>query len=315
MAVKSSSGIRAIRAQLSSSRASFSLQSPVRRFASDYSHLQSELPARRLPLLYEDFTPDQSRKLSISLAPFIQTSIPDTKPSPTSTNLRLPPAHHLVYNNPIILSNKLLADGTDPLQSPGRPFVRRMWAGGSVTAGPKVDTLTMDGGKFVTLEGIRDVTIKGKPGQEKVFVGIERRMAKLDDVSESEDSVRSRLWTNSSDDFGDAALIERRNIVFMYERTPEELAAIKEGKPGPPPKTLKRKSRLYSSTMLIVEQHQMPPTSLILSRRMLLSCSVTAPLLSTPTPSISIHTTAALLRDTGTYSSTAPSHLLSSYPY
>jgi hydroxyacyl-ACP dehydratase HTD2-like protein with hotdog domain len=193
-------------------------------------------------LLYEDFTPDQSRKLAISLAPFIETVVPDTKPAPSSSKLLLPPAHHLVYNNPIIPSNSLLPDGTDPLQSPGSPFVRRMWAGGSVTAGPKIDSLTMDGGKLVTMEGIRDVTVKGRPGEEKIFVGIERRMMKLDDPSEGEDSIRARIWKDTAEDFGDAALIERRNIVFMYERSPAEIAAIKEGKPGKPPKQLMRKS-------------------------------------------------------------------------
>ena len=112
-------------------------------------------------------------------------------------------------------------------------------------AGPTYDTLRMDGGKFICLEGIRDVAVKGKPGDEKVFVGIERRMAKLDDTSESEDSIRKRLWTDSADDFGDAALIERRNIVFLYERSPEELKAIKDGPAAAsakPQKMLKRES-------------------------------------------------------------------------
>jgi hypothetical protein len=102
----------------------------------------------------------------------------------------------------------------------------------------------MDGGKFICLEGIRDVAIKGKPGDEKVFVGIERRMAKLDDPSESEESIRQRLWKDNADDFGDAAMIERRNIAFMYERSPEELKAFKDGSASAsakPQKMLKRK--------------------------------------------------------------------------
>lgn len=112
-----------------------------------------------------------------------------------------------------------------------------MWAGGSLRAGPKIDSLTMDGSKIVCMEGIRDVSVKGKSGDEKVFVGIERRIAKLEDPSESEDRIRGRLWTSSADDFGDAALIERRNIVFMYERSQAEIdkvkKAIEEGKQLP----------------------------------------------------------------------------------
>ncbi|KAF2095160.1 hypothetical protein NA57DRAFT_7621, partial [Rhizodiscina lignyota] len=191
--------------------------------------LEAELTARKLPLLYEDFTPEQSRRLSITLAPFIKAQIPDTRPSPSTSKYLLPPSHHLVYVNPVLTSDKLLPDGTDPLQSPGPPFVRRMWGGGSLRPGPNYDSMTMDGGKLVCLEGIRDVAVKGKPGNEKVFVGIERRMMKLDDTTESEDSIRSRLWKDTAEDFGDAALIERRNIAFMYERSPEELKAVTEG--------------------------------------------------------------------------------------
>lgn len=109
--------------------------------------------------------------------------------------------------------------------------------------------LRMDNSRAVCVEGIRDVAVKGKPGDEKVFVGIERRLAPLnkdeeqamaaangqqDRILELEDRIRQRLWMPSDTEFGPASIIERRNIVFMRERTPEEakqaVAAAK--KPG-----------------------------------------------------------------------------------
>lgn len=123
-----------------------------------------------------------------------------------------------------------------------------MWAGGSVLFNSD-NPLLMDNSRAVCVEGIRDVAVKGKPGDEKVFVGIERRLAALspeeekamadangqeDKILALEDHIRQRLWMPSDVDFGPANIIERRNIVFMRERTPQEarqaVAAAK--KPG-----------------------------------------------------------------------------------
>jgi hypothetical protein len=91
------------------------------------------------------------------------------------------------------------------------------------------------------VEGIRDVTIKGKPGQEKVFVGIERRIGVAG--TKGEEEIRSRLWADTEEDFAGADIVERRNIVFMYERTPEELEKVKlKGAAVPKDKMLKRTS-------------------------------------------------------------------------
>jgi len=135
----------------------------------------------------------------------------------------------------------LLPDGTDPLQSPGDPFVRRMWAGGAVRFSNAHSTpLRLDGSRAVCLESIKDVSIKGSPGTEKVFVGIERRMGATVSESEDEESIRTRLYRDSEEDFADGAVgvIERRNIVFMRSRTREqamrdmEMARTKQLKPS-----------------------------------------------------------------------------------
>jgi hydroxyacyl-ACP dehydratase HTD2-like protein with hotdog domain len=152
----------------------------------------------------------------------------------------------LLYFEPAKPPSELLSDGTNPDQSPGHPFVRRMWAGGSVLYN-HLKPLLMDNSRAVCLEGIRDVAVKGKPGDEKVFVGIERRLAALnkdeekemrdangqeDKILELEDKIRQRLWMPSDTDFGPASIVERRNIVFMHERSPEQakqaIAAAKQ---------------------------------------------------------------------------------------
>lgn len=83
--------------------------------------------------------------------------------------------------------------------------------------------LALDGRRAACLECIRDVSIKGQPGSEKVFVGIERRVGPCAIEDEPEDATRKRLWRETDDDFGDqVGVIERRNIVFMRERSLEQ---------------------------------------------------------------------------------------------
>lgn len=215
--------------------------------ATDYSHLQTELPFRKLPILYDDLTTRNAHNLNVSLASFLpkdwlSSDAHDGHLPSSASDLCLAPAFHLVYFNPALPASKLLADGTDPNQSPGDPFVRRMWAGGQVRFNParerdgnssKRARLVLDGSRYACVEGIRDVTIKGKPGSEKVFVGIERRFGPA--YSHGEEDTRSRLWSANEDDFNESTVIERRNIVFMRERTAEELQAVKEAGAAPPP--------------------------------------------------------------------------------
>jgi hypothetical protein len=114
---------------------------------------------------------------------------------------------------------------------------------------PSHDQIPLNDTRWVCHEFIRDMQIKGREGEEKVFVGIERRIGKLDEILEQEhaaklayqdSAIRGWLWTVDEEDFGRACVIERRNIVFMRERTPAELLAAKEAV-GKPAKMLKRK--------------------------------------------------------------------------
>ena len=134
----------------------------------------------------------------------------------------------------------MLPDGTNPDQSHGAPYTRRMWAGGHVLYNP-TNPLVLDNSRGVCAEFIRSVQSKGKAGDEKLFVRIERRLARAssDEIAELaaaaegneearntlEHRVRQRLWRDSDTDFGPCSVIETRNIVFLRPRSKEEAAA------------------------------------------------------------------------------------------
>lgn len=205
------------------------------RRASNLSHLQSELPARKIPVVYDYLVPTSSHLLNVALsdilpAPNGSTSKDDLRILPTTNApTLLPPTHHLIYFPPPIPGRDLLPDGTDPLQSPGEPFVRRMWAGGSVrfnNSPSALRKLAIDGARMACVESIADVAVKGKEGEEKIFVGIERRVGRCNGEDEDEEALRSRLGVGAGEEMAESAVVERRNIVFMRERSREQ--AVKD---------------------------------------------------------------------------------------
>lgn len=101
--------------------------------------------------------------------------------------------------------------------------------------------MPLNNARAACLERVTSVAIKGSPGSEKIFVGIERRIGRVGEV-EDEESIRTRFTANNTAaecDFAatDAEVIERRNIVFMRERSREqavrdaELARMKQMRP------------------------------------------------------------------------------------
>ncbi|OAL66812.1 hypothetical protein A7C99_2206 [Trichophyton rubrum] len=193
------------------------------------SNIEGELVRRRLPLIYDYLSPQPSHLLSLSLDS-LNVSTPGSSAS-SESQWRLPsvtrPApmprgHHLIYFPPQVPSSELLPDGCDELHSPGQPYNRRMWAGGSVRffgdGGP-----LLNGQRAVCVEGIREVNIKGKEGKEKIFVGIERRVAAVDE-HESDDAVRSRVWTQFEEEQGvipataefSQTIIPSKSLLFRY---------------------------------------------------------------------------------------------------
>jgi hydroxyacyl-ACP dehydratase HTD2-like protein with hotdog domain len=188
---------------------------PRSRHSSSFSHLESSLKSRQLPILYDYLTPQSSHLLNTTLVdflPFLSTTIPTRLPTISSPNY-LPIGHHLVYfPNPTKLSS-LLPDGTDTLHSPGAPFTHRLWAGGHISF-PLPGGPLLDGKRAAIVEGIRSVRISGPPGSEKVFVGIERRVTNVAE-READEQIRARTWADNADDAADAVLIERRDLCFL----------------------------------------------------------------------------------------------------
>lgn len=224
------------------------VQGPTRqiRFNSTFAHLQESLPKRAIQPTFEDLSPQTSYRLSTTLADYLPSSSPPQVLPPSSLAQELPIPHHLVYFEPSKRASEMLPDGTNPDQSPGEPFVRRMWAGGRLLYN-HANPLRLDGSRGVCAEFIRGVTIKGKEGDEKLFVAIERRLAKSSEtenalakkVAEGEAKreeldhiVRQRLWRDSDEDFGECSVLETRNIVFMRARSPEQAKADAAKAPG-----------------------------------------------------------------------------------
>jgi hydroxyacyl-ACP dehydratase HTD2-like protein with hotdog domain len=233
--------------------------------------LSYELIPRKFPILYESLSPESARKLSISLAAYLPSS---WLPSATEMSSRdavqfgiaLPPAYHLSYFNPALPANKLLPDGTDPNQSPGEPFVRRMWAGGNVRFRNPV---LLNGLPHACVEGIRSVSVKGDAGREKVFVGIERRVGPVRTssdgrIAQSDDEIRSHIWQADETLFGGAEIIERRNIVFMRERSVEETAAVQQAMSNPPNQVdSSGRVRKHNNNLATFTHTFTPPASLL----------------------------------------------------
>lgn len=228
---------RLLRAQW---RARTSLRSSTQRWQSTqslFSNLEPEMKSRKISPIFDDLSPQPSYRLNTTLSDFLPSTAPPSTLPPTHPNPSiLPIPHHLIYFEPTKRASSMLPDGTNPDQSPGDPFVRRMWAGGRVRYN-HTNPFLLDGSRAVCAEFIRSVTAKGKEGQERIFVGIERRQATASsseieqlgaaqhDAQAKEDlehRVRQRLWRDSEEDFGPCSVLETRNIVFMRSRTKEE---------------------------------------------------------------------------------------------
>ncbi|KAI9704682.1 MAG: hypothetical protein M1820_005430 [Bogoriella megaspora] len=209
----------------------------LRRSSSTLSDLHAELTSRRLPILYDYLSPTPAHLLSTTLLDFLPpifassylrlssinqptSTLSPLLPSAAGKSNTLPPAYHLIYFPPLTPSSALLPDGTDPLQSPGPEFPRRMWAGGSLAFNPGLLGLRLNAQRAACVERIVDVNIKGKEGDEKIFVGLERNVGVVNEKW-GEDEVRRKLGAERADGddaWGEVeALRERRNIVFMRE--------------------------------------------------------------------------------------------------
>lgn len=200
-----------------------------RAYPSLSERLRHELTARKLPFSYDYLHPQPSHLLNLTLRDLqpqslkacdARTTLPSiANPSP------LPIGHHLIYFPPQVSLSQLLPDGTDILHTPGEPFDRRLWAGGNVRFSANGPLL--DGSRAVCIESIRNVTVKGREGAEKVIVTIERRVGT---VPEGEETSRTwdRIWQEDETFLGDSSVIENRDLIFMRAKTPAQIQSDQE---------------------------------------------------------------------------------------
>jgi len=190
---------------------------------------------RSLPILYDVPTSMPSVLLESTLEDFLPEVHPNEKGGRSSDAIlenapryAIPFSHHLVYFPPPTRPSSLLPDDTDPAQSPGDPFVRRMWAGGSIRFPDPNVCFSPGGSRSACAERITGVDVKGVEGDERVFVTIERRISgssqtslnptpfvTFDDTSNfSKARIREHLDSDSR-----CGVIEERNLVFMRRRS------------------------------------------------------------------------------------------------
>lgn len=199
----------------------------------NHLHLREELTTRPPNITYDYLSPTPSHLLNISLRDFLPEScdppnfkrdqielLPLARASTASERSVLPLGHHLVYFSPQVSEGELLSDGTDTLQFPGPPFVRRMWAGGSVVFnGSKSSQLHLDNTRAACIERVSDVTVKGPEEDEKIFVKIQRLYRHTNEAADRLEQGESGAQHGSTEDTDTAAVIEHRDLVFMRNKS------------------------------------------------------------------------------------------------
>ncbi|EFX03042.1 hypothetical protein CMQ_2971 [Grosmannia clavigera kw1407] len=90
--------------------------------------------------------------------------------------------------------------------SPGSPFDRRMWAGGSVRF-DGFESLVLDGRRAVCVERLGHIKASGSPGAEKIFVDVWRRYGLVDPAAADPEAAVE----------ASPAVEERRTLVFIRD--------------------------------------------------------------------------------------------------
>jgi hypothetical protein len=214
-------------------------------FADLEAALRQDLTSRPVNEIFEYLTNTNSHLLNITLADFLPSSCyppgfsksnlqtsRNKQQSPTDLHASgsLPLGHHLVYFPPQVLNSDLLLDGTDNLHSPGQPFVRRLWTGGSLSFNRNnIFGLHTNNLAAMCREEITNVWIKGQEGEEKVFVAIRRRIGGFGKAydpprwSGRPEPEWGPLDGNSDQwgmklKMGKLAVVETRNLVFLRKK-------------------------------------------------------------------------------------------------
>jgi hypothetical protein len=100
----------------------------------------------------------------------------------------------------------------------------------------------LDGSRAVCIESIRNVTVKGREGDEKVIVTIERRVGNVPE-QETAEKTFDRIWKENEDDAGESSVIENRDLIFMRLKSSAQIEADK-AQFGKPSRIVKRENIL-----------------------------------------------------------------------
>jgi hydroxyacyl-ACP dehydratase HTD2-like protein with hotdog domain len=161
------------------------------------SSIVSALKAHPPKIIPDYLTPMPSHLLTTTINDLLSPA--PSEPTISSPPRALPQGHHLVYFPIQLPPSRLIPDGADPDHSPGPPYTRRVWAGGEVTF--RGEEMKLDARPVVCREKIEDVTLRGKEGEEKVFVDVWRKYGVGHEVKDREE------WD----------IEERRTLVFIRE--------------------------------------------------------------------------------------------------
>jgi hypothetical protein len=86
------------------------------------------------------------------------------------------------------------------------------------------------------------VTVKGREGDEKVIVTIERRVGNVAEQETAEETW-DRIWKENEDNAGESSVIENRDLIFMRLKTSAQIEADK-AQFGKPSRAVKRENIL-----------------------------------------------------------------------
>ena len=158
------------------------------------AHLRSKLTSRPYAFTIDYPTSIPLTLLHKTLHDFLPREYRHVLDSKRANATSTPPGYHLIHFPPSDPLSTLQSDGTDPAHSPGEPFNRRMWAGGFMHF---YRGLPFNCRRRECLENIENVEIKGRKGEEKVFVLLKRMIA---------------------DEISAPMILEGRTLVFMRDR-------------------------------------------------------------------------------------------------
>lgn len=194
---------------------SLSLRKHITTKSTTFADIKHELLSRPLITYHDHLNPQNLQMLSISLPCLdpIKHNYYARLLCPGSHAV-LAQGHHLVFFPPTHPTGALLPDGTDQDHSPGLPFTRRLWAGGSVSFSQGWNSkLRIASQPWICRESIANVRLKGVPDEtgfkmvpgprDKILVDVERRY----DLQEANDAV----------------IVERRTLCFMSPKTSDDI--------------------------------------------------------------------------------------------